>query len=153
MPLDRRYWDSDAFLGHLNGEPDKAAACAEVLEAAEAGRIVIVTSALTIAEVLYCKGRKPIPASDREKVSAFFKQPYVSVQNVTRRISELAREVYWDHGVMPKDAIHVATALVYKLPVLNTFDGVLLGMNGKLGNPPLKIEKPHEPGQKKLDIS
>lgn len=53
---------------------------------------------------------------------------------------------------MPKDAIHVATALVYKLPVLNTFDGVLLDLDGKLGNPPLKIEKPHEPGQKKLDL-
>jgi len=152
MALDRRYWDSDAFLGHLSGEPDKADACSSVLEAAEAGRIVIVTSALTIAEVLYIKGHKPIPTAHREKVSAFFKQPFISVQNVTRRISELAREVYWDHGVRPKDAVHVATALVYKIPVLNTFDGVLLGMDKKLGEPLMRVEKPHEPGQAKLDL-
>lgn len=150
MPLDRRYWDSDAFLGHLDGEPDKAAACAEVLEAASAGRIVIVTSALTIAEVLYCKGHKAVPKDNRERIAAFFKQPYISVQNVTRHISEVAREVYWDHNIRPKDAIHVATALAYKIPVLNTFDKDLLGMNLKLGDPLLRIEKPHEPGQKNL---
>lgn len=150
MALDRRYWDSDAFLGHLNGESDKEAACESVLEAAEAGRIVIVTSALTIVEVLNIKRQKPIPREHRDKVSAFFKQPFISVQNVTRRISEVARDVYWDHGVMPKDAVHVATALVYKIPVLNTFDGVLLGIDRKLGDPPLRIEKPYEPGQTKL---
>ena len=86
----------------------------------------------------------------REQISSFFKQPYISVQNVTRRISETAREIFWEFGVMPKDAIHVATALTYRIPVLNTFDGVLLGSNGKIGDPPLRIEKPHEPGQRKL---
>lgn len=150
MALDRRYWDSDAFLGQLNGEPDKVSACESVLEAAEERRLIIVTSALTLAEVLYVKGQTPIPRSSREKVSAFFKQPYISVQNVTRRISEYARELVWEHQIRPKDAIHVATAVILKIPVLNTFDGKLLATDAKVGDPPLRIEKPHEPGQQKL---
>lgn len=150
MALDRRYWDSNAFLGHLNGEPEKAEACEAVLAAAEAGKLVIVTSALTLAEVLYVKGQTPMPKEKRELVSRFFKQPYISVQNVTRRIAEVGRELYWDQNVRPQDAIHVATALVYKIPVLNTFDGKLLSLDGKLGEPPLKIEKPHEQYQPTL---
>jgi predicted nucleic acid-binding protein len=152
MALDRRYWDSDAFLGYLNGEADKISDCESVLEAAEDRRLIIVTSALTLAEVLYVKGRSPISKADRDKVASFFKQPYISVQNVTRRISEQARDVFWDHGIKPKDAIHVATALVLKIPVLNTFDRNLLSANGRVGNPLLRIEKPHEPGQKKLTL-
>lgn len=150
MPLDRRYWDSVAFLGYLNGEPDKVDDCESVLAAADAGKLVIVTSALTIAEVLYVKGHTPMPPEKRSTVSNFFKQPYISVQNVTRKIAELARELTWDHGIKPKDAVHVATALVNKVPVLNTFDGGLLAKNGKVGDPPLKIEKPHEQHQKGL---
>lgn len=153
MALDRRYWDSDAFLGHFNGEPDKATACESVIEAAEAGRILIVTSALTLAEVLYVKGTKRMTPEKREKISGFFKQPYISVQNVTRKIAEMARDLYWDHGVRPKDAIHVATALTYRLPELNTFDKNLLKLDGKIGDPALKIRIPHEPGQKKLDLN
>jgi predicted nucleic acid-binding protein len=152
MALDRRYWDADAFLGHFNGEPDKMAACESVLQAAEAGRLLIVTSALTIAEVLYVKGHKAMPPEKRQKVAAFFKQPYISVQNVTRKIAELARDLYWDANVRPKDAVHVATALIYRLPELNTFDKHLLGLNGKVGDPTITIRIPHEPGQGKLEL-
>jgi predicted nucleic acid-binding protein len=152
MALDRRYWDSDAFLGYLRGEPDKISECESVLEAAEDRRLIIVTSALTLAEVLYVKGKSAIPKEDRDKVSSFFKQPYISVQNVTRRISEYAREVFWDYGIRPKDAIHVATAVILKVPVLNSFDKVLLGADSKIGNPPLRIQKPHEPGQRKFTL-
>lgn len=153
MPLDRRYWDSDAFLGHLQGDPDKASACAGVLEAAESGRIMIVTSALTIAEVLYIRGKSKIEKHGRDKIAAFFKQPFISVVNVTRDISEMAQDIYWDSGIMPKDAIHVATAITYKVPVLNTFDGDLLNKNRALGTPPLRIERPYEPGQTNLKLS
>jgi hypothetical protein len=49
--MDYRYWDSVTFLGWLSAEPDKAPDCKPILEAAEAGKVVLVTSALTIAEV------------------------------------------------------------------------------------------------------
>ncbi len=126
MALDRRYWDSDAFLGYFNEELDKQAACEAVLAAAENGRILIVTSALTIAEVLWAKGHGKIDKSKRYLIEQFFRQPYISVQNVTRHIAEYGRDVVWDFGIRPKDAIHVATALTNKVPILNTFDKGLL---------------------------
>jgi len=50
------YWDSNAFPGYLNGEADKIPECEPVLKEAQKGHIQIVTSALTLAEVLYIIG-------------------------------------------------------------------------------------------------
>lgn len=47
--MDFRYWDSNAFLGWLAEEPDKIDYCRPVIEAAEAGKVRILTSTLTIA--------------------------------------------------------------------------------------------------------
>jgi predicted nucleic acid-binding protein len=139
---ERVYWDSDCFLGWLQAEPDKVDACREVLEEADAGRVIIVTSALTIAEVLAMRRREPIDRSRRENVEGFFRRSYIAVQNVTRTIAEHARSVVWDNGVLPKDAIHVATALATKVARLNTFDQGLLSKSGLIGSPALAICRP-----------
>jgi len=152
MALDKRYWDSDAFLGYLKEEPDKQPACESVLQAAEDGKILIVTSALTLAEVLYVKGHPKLPPTKRTIIEQFFKQPYINVQNVTRKISEEARDIVWDNNVRPKDAIHVATALSCEVSVLNTFDEQLLKKTNTIGNPVLRIEKPHEQAQTKINF-
>lgn len=150
MNKDLRYWDSDVFLGHFNGEPDKVDACNSVLEAADAGRIVIVTSALTLAEVIHAKHHPKLPIASRETIDQFFKSSFLSVQNVTRSIAEEARDLVWDNSIRPKDAIHVATAISCKVPVLNTFDQKLLKADQTIGKPALRIEKPYEPGQREL---
>jgi predicted nucleic acid-binding protein len=142
LSIDRRYWDSDCFLGWLLAEKDKEERCREVLTAAEDGKVQIVTSALTIAEVLALRGRQRVPASDRVKVEAFFRSEYIVVRNITRRIAEDARAYVWDMGVRPKDALHVATAIDAGLALLNTFDKPLINKSGKLGNPALTIAAP-----------
>ena len=142
MSAGARYWDSDCFLGWLHEEPDKVEHCRQVLSAAEDGNIVIVTSALTIAEVLALRGKVKIPSSEREKVEAFFRQEYIAVRNITRRIAESARTYVWDYGVDPKDALHVATALDAGLTLMNTFDRGLQKKSGQIGQPMLIIEKP-----------
>jgi predicted nucleic acid-binding protein len=129
-------------LGWLQAEPDKVEHCQQVLSAAEDGNLIIVTSALTIAEVLALRGRLKIPASERERVEAFFRQEYIAVRNITRKISEAARALVWDRGVSPKDALHVATALDAGLTLMNTFDGGLIKKSGKIGSPALIIEQP-----------
>lgn len=65
--MDYRYWDSATFLGWLKAEADKVNECRPVLEAAEAGEITIITSAITIAEVLRLKGHERIEASQAKK--------------------------------------------------------------------------------------
>ncbi len=142
MSRERRYWDSDCFLGWLQAEPDKQEACRGVLDEAKGGSILIITSALTIAEVLALRGRPKIDASCRHAVEQFFRQSYISVQNVTRRIAEAAREAVWDHGIAPKDAIHVATALALEVSSLNTFDVDLMKRSGRVGVPALTICRP-----------
>lgn len=147
--MDYRYWDSVTFLGWLSGEPDKAPYCKPVLEAAEAGTVILVTSALTIAEVLKLKGHAKIPASDAKKIEAFFRHSWIIIREVDRFIAEDARELIWNKNIDPKDAIHVATALRkdVTLDQFDTFDNGLIKFSGTLGDPPLTIGKPNLPAK------
>lgn len=153
MARDQFYWDSNSFSGYLNDEADKVVDCESVLKEAEKGHIFLVTSALTLAEVLFIRGGPKLPPEKREVVEIFFKADYITVRNVTRATSELARDIFWDHGIKPKDAVHVATACLYKIPVFHTFDGDLLAKDGiEINGYALRIEKPHVPYQQELPI-
>jgi len=145
--MDYRYWDSVTFLGWLSAEPDKAPDCKPILEAAEAGKVVLVTSALTITEVLKLKGHEKIPASQAKKIEAFFRHSWIIVREVDRFVAEDARELVWNKNINPKDAIHVATALRQDVTLdqFDTFDEGLIKFSGTLGDPPLTIGKPNLP--------
>ena len=116
--------------------------CRQVLNLAANGDVEIITSALTIAEVLNLRGRQPIQADKRKQVTDFFKRSYIIPVSITRRVAEESRDLVWDHGIEPKDALHVATALSAKVDVFNTFDQPLIGKSLKIGNPKLRIEIP-----------
>lgn len=53
--------------------------CYGVIDAAEKGELQIITSALTIAEVLYLKGRPKIAADSAEKICRFFENDYIII--------------------------------------------------------------------------
>ena len=142
MTLERRYWDSDCFLGWLQAEAGKVEPCRQVLDIAARGELEIITSALTIAEVLHLRGHQPISADKRQQVIEFFKRSYIIPMSITRRIAEASRDLVWDHGIDPKDALHVATALKAKADVFNTFDRPLIGKSLRVGDPKLLIEIP-----------
>lgn len=152
MSREIRYWDSCVFLAYFQEEVDRVVNCEAVLEEAEAGKIFIVTCALTLAEVLAIRGKERVPPSPEMKrnVIDFFKNEYISVQNVTRKVAETARDLVWDEGIDPKDAVHVASALAVEAPILETFDEALIRKNGIIGNPPLIIREPPPPKQGKL---
>ena len=142
--MDRVYWDSVCFLGWLLEESDKKDSCEEVLIEAEDGKLQIVTSALTLAEVLALRWKPKIPADRRTTVENFFKKEFILVRGVTRRTAESARDLVWDHSIAPKDAIHVATALEAGVPMLHTYDDGLIGKSKKVGGTPvLQIAAPH----------
>lgn len=102
MSVDRRYWDSDAFLGWLLNEHDKAPKCEGVLRAAEAGQLQIVTSALTLTEVIRLKGKPRLPRTQEDRIRAFFEHDWIVVRDVDRFIAEDARELIWSRNVQPK---------------------------------------------------
>jgi predicted nucleic acid-binding protein len=137
------YWDSNAFLKHLKQEPEHEL-CDDVIAEAENGNLIIVTSVFTMTEVIHIKGFDKIPKSNRDKVVKLFNEDYIEYRVVTRKISELARDLVWDaRKVKPKDAIHLATALDMGLLQLHTFDDDLIALSGKIGGtPPLQISKP-----------
>ncbi len=148
--VERRYWDSDCFLGRLQEEPDKADKCGDVLTLCERGELEIVTSALTIAEVLMLRPKDALPEERRAKVEALFAKKFIHTITLTRRIAESARDLVWDHGIAPKDAGHVASAIAAKADVLNTFDRALIGKSTQAGDS-LVIEEPSVP-EPELDL-
>ncbi len=147
------YWDSCVFLAWLNDDPEQAPKCEGVLDAADQGKLRIVTSALTITEVLFTKGYEKIDIRDRDKVEALFKSSFITVIDVSRFIAEHARELVWTNDVRPKDSIHVSSAIYAKVDEFNTFDEKLLSLNNKVGDNPLSICIPSYPLQGALGLT
>jgi predicted nucleic acid-binding protein len=147
------YWDSDAFLGLINGEDDKIAECDEVWREAQEGRFQIVTSTLTIAEVIFMKGVPKLDPAKRPIVTAFFRSPWIVMRPVTKSIAELARDVVWDNAIKPKDAVHVASAAVDKIAEMHSFDGGLVGKAVDVAGFVVTITRPHGTGQQQLPLA
>ncbi len=144
----------------FNNEAGRLEHCQSVLYAAERGEFRIVTSALTLTEVIKIKG-KAIKAEAEDQIRAFFEHEWIIVRDVDRFIAEQARDFIWKHNLQPIDAIHLATAYKHKLQNLDTYDRTDLGkLDGKVGLPLMKIGEPPlipyqtelpeiEPGEKK----
>lgn len=147
----RRYVDSDVFLGWLKNEPDKVEECRTVIRGAEEGLIVLVTSSLTLTEVIKLGPGREILETDQQKVVDFFKHEWIIVRLLDRRIAEYARQLIWKHGFAPKDSIHVATAVIERIPRMDTCDAELIGKSGQIGEPPLIIGRPDLQHQSTFD--
>lgn len=87
----------------------------------------------------------PLPREKAEAVQGFFQHEWIVVRDIDRAVAERARELVWDHGVGAKDALHVATALDASVEQFDTFDGDLIALSGKIGNPALVIGHPNVP--------
>lgn len=88
-----------------------------------------------------------------QKIVDFFENEYILVVDVDRKAAEEARKISRQHAVKPKDAVHLATATLAKLEIFDTWDGGLTKLDGKVGNPPLRISHPRWEGQPQLPIS
>lgn len=152
MAVELIYWDSDAFLGWFQAEPGKEPVCRATIERAQRGEVLLVTSTLTLAEVLWMRGAPRLSKDKAELVQKFFRRSYIRVRNVTRNVAETAQGLVWDNSIAPKDAVHVATAIEGKIPVLETFDAKLIGKSGRVGAPPLMIRQPLPAVQGTLDL-
>lgn len=126
------------FLALLKGDKQDELAQVEAgIRDAEAGKLIIVTSTLSLAETLYLvRGELPVTYETREKIRNFFQNEYILLRELDRGIAESAQDVVWDHGVHHKDAVHVATALSMgeRVPIgrLATFDNPLSELSGKI---------------------
>jgi predicted nucleic acid-binding protein len=161
------YWDSVCCISLLRGDAHRIVACRSTIDGAEEGKIEIAVSTLTIAEVLHLKGEPPLLAEQRSMIRAFFRRSIFLLVEVDRHIAEHAQSLYWDHGIKPKDAIHVASALRVNAVYLDTFDEGLLSKSEAVGGSPAMIiqhpkyepppstnrpAKNSHPGQLEIDV-
>jgi len=153
MTVETIYWDSNCFLSHLHAEVGQVEKCDGVLQRAERGEVIILTSTLTLAEVLWLRGEPRLQQDKAELVQRFFRRSYIRVYNVTRKLAEAAQVYVWQNDIKPKDAIHVATAVHLGVTALETFDRKLIGKSGSVGSPLLLIREPEAAVQGRLPLS
>lgn len=143
MKPPKYYMDAGVFLALFNDEAERVKQCKQVLKAGERGEIQILTSSFTLVEVIHIKGREKLNKDKEEAISAFFENDYIVLVDVTRNLAESARQLIWQNpSLKPKDAIHAATAIFTEADELHTYDGDLLKLDQKIGNPPLNIQEP-----------
>jgi predicted nucleic acid-binding protein len=151
------YVDSCIFIYLLQQQGgDKLEACRDLMERAETKKeLVIVTSAWTIIEVNKIDQAETDPRKLEEcskQILRFFENKYIEVKPLNRETAELAHQLTRTHGLTNADSVHVATALLSKVPVLYTYDDPKKKRRGLIrhslqvgGTPPLRIEKPPIP--------
>lgn len=143
MPL-RRLWDSSVIIGYLAGysglEPD----CSNIIRQAEAGDLEIVVSEMAKVETAYLAG-----LSDEESenlIREFFSRDYIIPVSIDDPVSHISRQLIRKYRTYPKlkppDAIHLATAILWHIPIIETTDTDLLRMDQREGNPPIITRRP-----------
>lgn len=150
VSLPGRYWDSNTFLGWLNGEPDAFPRCDAVIEAAKAGQCRIATSTLTFAEVYWVKKGPKLLPDQRSTITALFDYSWITPIELDRATAELARSLMFDLPALKSwDAVHVASAIVARrlnvIDCFDTFDEGLVKLTGSLPDSDLILARPDLP--------
>lgn len=122
MAVPRRLWDACVVLAYLSGDKQVDPDCGLIINHAAQGGLEIMVSTIAEAEVAYLPG---ISSADSEaKIREFFSREYVVVASFDSPIARIARRLIRDHGpgLRAADAVHMATALQWHIPILETID-------------------------------
>ena len=138
MPAQRRLWDSAIVLGYLAGYEELRPMCLQIIQQAQQGEVEIIVSEMAKVESAYLAGRPD--AESEDLIKEFFSREYIIPVSVDDPISTIARGLVRKHrGLTPPDAIHLATAILWHVPVIETTDPDLLRLDQQEGNPPITI--------------
>ena len=152
MPSQRRLWDSSVVIGYLAGYPEMAEDCRLIIEQAERGELEILVSAMATIEVAYLAGSDD---EDSElRIREFFSRDYIVPVTIDVRVASVARDLVRRHRIAPNlkppDAVHLATAIQWGVPVIESTDTDLLRLDGLEGDPPITIRRPLYEGPRRL---
>ena len=126
------YWDADVFTSYVEDHPDRAALIELLLGDARSGKIELVTSVITIAEVAYAASERiagTLSIEVLQKIDGLWAPGApVRVVEVYPLIASRARNLIreglprgWS-GLRAHDAIHLATAQQLKVSEIHTYD-------------------------------
>ena len=153
MPPPRRMWESNVVIGYLAGNEALRESCPLIVEQARQGELEIVVSTMVQVEVAYLEGLDPSEAEER--IREFFGRRYIipaafdiPVAIAARRL--IRREREQGRRIKPADAIHLATAEQWHIPILETVDTDLLRLDKQYGNPLITVRQPLYEGQQRL---
>lgn len=135
-----RYWDANVFFAYIKQESCWGAEVMDGIdqevESVYAGRLLIVTSSVTLVEVL----RSGLSQDQKDAWTRLFTDRRFQLKDADRRISERAGRIRESHDTRTFDAdgnpvpgtgslmslgdsIHLATALVCRVDGMRTLDG------------------------------
>lgn len=153
--LQKYYWDSNMWLGLVNGEARKLAAIEYHYELAKKGQSEIYTSTIAYVEVFRLNNeqqlKKPLPAENLDIIEAALEQDFIKLIPVDMEIGRNARKLrrQLENFQGAADAIHLASALRWSVDALFTYDKAhLIAQNGLLtdySGKPLRISEPDDP--------
>ena len=147
-----RLWDSCVIIDYLGGNDAVRQACSNIIAQAERGELEIMVSALATVEVAYLRG-----SSDQDSeamIIELFGRDYMIPAAVDVRVATEARRLIRKYRSVPKikpaDATHLATAIQWNIPVIETTDPGLLRFDQLEGNPRITIRQPSFEGPRPL---
>lgn len=140
----RVYWDASVFHALFGNETGRVETCLKLEKQAQDGKLDIYTSTITFTECVWIKGNPNKLSRQHESIlQRYFMHKYIKIVVCDRPIAEAARLLIWDHPhLKPKDAIHVASAIAQQIEEFHSYDQDHIKLDGRLGNPPLKICNP-----------
>lgn len=145
------YWDTNVILSYIKGKgkgenrtDEEMMGIDGIVKEVEEGKAIIVTSALTFAEVYASK----LDEEQKQRYNSILKRPSMppidAHSSINIKASEI-REYYNDlkKKITTPDAIHLATAILTGVDALHTFDeDDLIPLSGDVMGHNLKICKP-----------
>lgn len=121
---ERRYWDSNVFLAWILNEKGRAEVCEAIVRMARKDECIIVTSAITLAEVVRPRQKGPLEITEEEdkRIVAFFSNPFIRFVDLSPSLAARSRVLQWRYNLHVRDAIHVVSAIAGKADVIETYD-------------------------------
>lgn len=118
------------FVYHFEENPQFGAAASQVLETAESGRCRLVTSVLSLLEVLVVPKRRGLQELVQRYKDFFHAFPHLDVVDIGPEIAEIASELRASTSLRTPDALHLATALHYRVQAFLSEDTRLRAVPG-----------------------
>jgi predicted nucleic acid-binding protein len=142
--LTKCYIDSCIFIDYLNksGPAEKRQAALNFLKEAEEGKIITMTSAFTMAEVLKVDEDELSGEEQEIIIQQLFAQPWLNIIEYERKVAEISRHIARTHQIKPGDSIHIATAIRSDADYLITTDDKLIKRCSKFSDFPMKLRQP-----------
>ena len=127
----QRLWDTSVIIDFLEGAERAKPHVLHIIEEATRGETQIVVSVFAEVEVVKIDG--VLTDDQEEMIREFFTRPYIVRAQLDSRVAEIARQITRTTSlasdmqtIKPNDAVHVATAVRWKIPIFECYDGPLI---------------------------